>query len=92
MDTHRWAFLPGIVQFCIFCYAIVVFTTTYGIRWTENFNDHNCPREKIVSFVHSYFIQAYGPAKHEDSKELIEKAYPGYSVSISYDGYWLYIV
>ncbi|KAF8365941.1 phip-1 [Pristionchus pacificus] len=33
------------------------------------------------------YSQAYGPAKHEDSKELIEKAYPGYSVSISYDGY-----
>lgn len=73
---------------------MVIFTTTYTIQWT------NCvtltitiPYEKkIVSIVHSYFIQAYGPAKHEDSKELIEKAYPGYNVSISYDGYWLYIV
>ncbi|GMT00160.1 hypothetical protein PENTCL1PPCAC_22334 [Pristionchus entomophagus] len=33
------------------------------------------------------YSQAYGPAKHEDSKALIEKAYPDYNVSFSYDGY-----
>ncbi|GMR53186.1 hypothetical protein PMAYCL1PPCAC_23381 [Pristionchus mayeri] len=37
-------------------------------------------------FIYGY-SQAYGPAKHEDSKELIEKAFPGYTVSFSYDGY-----
>ncbi|GMT28069.1 hypothetical protein PFISCL1PPCAC_19366 [Pristionchus fissidentatus] len=45
---------------------------------------HDDKKKEI--FIYGY-SQAYGPAKHEDSKALVEQNYPGYTVTFSNEGY-----
>uniref|UniRef100_A0A1I7VR56 Sex-regulated protein janus-B n=2 Tax=Loa loa TaxID=7209 RepID=A0A1I7VR56_LOALO len=43
------------------------------------------PQKKNL-FVYGY-SQRYGPAKHEQTVSLLQKKYPEYKITYSYDGY-----
>uniref|UniRef100_A0A0R3RXP7 Sex-regulated protein janus-A n=1 Tax=Elaeophora elaphi TaxID=1147741 RepID=A0A0R3RXP7_9BILA len=59
--------------------------TSFSLKCVGGGRINHEPQKKSL-FVYGY-SQRYGPAKHEQTVELLQKKYPEYKITYSYEGY-----